>query len=443
MITAWRGVSCAQPREIRAPRPPSNAISVIDLPPLPLSIVDDRDGAVSDIDPATARWLTSPAGLDEVADVTSDLDAGDTSLRIGQRLRDGGHPPDRASAVLAAATARRRARGRWPDADALLFTREGLEQASDPEVSAWRARRFVDHDRTVLDLCAGVGGDALALAEAGLRVIAVDEDPGRLLLLEHNARVRGVEIESRLGDVLDVDARAAWWIHADPGRRRGTRRVRTLREHLPSVPALLDRFGGAPGVGIVLSPAVDLEDPDLPEGELEFVQLGGDLIEAIVWLGEGRRGGAVASSTLLPGGEHLTRRSVAEVLPIGPIGSFLVEVAPAAVRARLHDEVGAHIDARRVARNRALLTVEHPPPPSAWYRSRSIETVLPAHPRSVRRWLKDAPEYPLEIVLHGIDTSVERWWRELGRPQRGPEGRRLELIRTDEGALAIVTVPAG
>lgn len=393
-----------------------------------------------EIDRTIARWLTSSVGLDEVARVTSELDAGTSALRIGQGLRDRGHPPDRASAVLSAGTARRRARARWPEADALLFTREGLEQASDPEVSAWRARRFAGHGRTVLDLCAGIGGDAMALAGAGLKVIAVDEDPGRLLLLEHNARVLEFEIETRLGDVREVDARPSWWVHADPGRRRGTRRVRTLRDHRPSVPTLVDRFGSAPGVGIVLSPAVDLEDPDLPEGELEFVQIGWDLTESIIWLGEGRRDGAVASSTLLPGGERLARQDVAEVLPTGPVGTHLIEVAPAAIRARLHDEVGAHIGARRVARNRALLTVDEAPPPSAWYRSRTVESVLPAHPKPVRRWLKDAPAQPLEIVLHGVDASVERWWRDLGRPRRGPEGRRLELVRTDDGAIAIVTV---
>ena len=398
--------------------------------------------AVPDIDPDTARWLTSSAGLDAVADATSDLDVGGEELRIAQRLRDRGLLPEHASAVLAAATARRRARDRWRDADALLFTREGLEQASDPEVSAWRARRFVGQDRTVLDLCAGIGGDTLALAEAGCRVIAVDHDPGRLMLLEHNARVRELEIETRLSDALDVDAPTTWWVHADPGRRRGTTRVRALREHLPPVPSIVERFGTAPGVGIVLSPAVDLADPDLPDGELEFVQLGADLVEAIVWLGEGRRGSAVASSTLLPGGEHLARRGDPEALPTGPVGAHLLEVAPAAIRARLHGAIGADIGAHRVARSRALLTVDQPPPPSAWYRSRTVEAVLPAHPRSVRRWLKAAPERPLEIVLHGVDTSVERWWRDLGRPQRGPEGRRLELVRTDDGAIAIVTDPA-
>ena len=35
--------------------------------------------------------------------------------------------------------------------------------------------------------------------------------------------------------------------------------------------------------------------------------------------------------------------------------------------------------------------------------------------------------------------APQRWWRELGRPTRGPGGVRVELVRTDEGALAIIT----
>jgi SAM-dependent methyltransferase len=393
------------------------------------------------IEPATARWLISAEGLEAVASVTARLDAGDDPLTITQELRSGGIDPATSSAVLTAATARQRARRRWPDADRLLFTREALEQASDPEVSAWRARRLGGSGRRVLDLCAGAGGDTLALGALGTEVVAVDLDPARLILLEHNARVRGLEVRTQAGDALDVDVRGGWWIHADPGRRRGERRVRRLRDHLPPVAALVAHVASAPGTGVVLSPAVDLDDPDLPDGELEFVQLGPDLVEAVVWLGDARRDAALASCTLLPSGAHLTRVAPPARLPTGHVGAYLVQVEPAAIRARLHDHIGAGLDARRVARDRALLTTDVAPPTSPWFRVRRVEEVLPARAKVLRRWLRSAPQTPLEIAFHGIDGSVDRWWRELGRPPRGPDGRRLELVRTADGAIAVMTSP--
>lgn len=376
-----------------------------------------------------------------MASVTSRLDAGDDPLTIAPELRRDGVDPAISSALLGAATARRRARHRWPDADRLLFTREALEQASDPEVSAWRARRLGAPGRRVLDLCAGVGGDTLALASLGTEVVAVDLDPARLILLEHNVRVRGLEVRTLPCDALDVDVNGGWWIHADPGRRRGERRVRRLRDHLPPVDELVAHVASAPGTGIVLSPAVDLEDPDLPDGEVEFVQFGPDLVEAVVWLGDARRDAALSSCTLLPSGAHLARVSQPVRLPPGPVGAYLVQVEPAAIRARLHDHIGAGLDARRVTRDRALLTTDAAPPTSPWFRARQVEEVLPARAKVIRRWLRSAPQAPLEIAFHGMEGSIDRWWRELGRPRRGPDGRRLELIRTTDGAIAVVTSP--
>lgn len=393
---------------------------------------------MSDIDPTVARWLTTTAGLEEVAAATQRLDDGDEELQVVQHLRDGGLDQPRTQAITAAAVARRRARGRWPEAEHLLFTRAGLEQASDPEVSRWRARRLASAGRDVLDVCAGVGGDSLALAAAGARVTAVDQDAGRLVLLEHNARVLGLEVRTQVADARLVPA-AGRWVHGDPGRRRGDQRIRALRDYLPAVPDLVAAFRDAPALGLVLSPGVDLDDPDLPDGELEFVQLGGDLVEAVVWLGEARRTGAIAAATLLPQGDERVRASTPRRLDVGPVGGYLVEVAPAAVRARLHDQLGAELGATRVATTRALLSVTTLPPPSAWYRTRAVEAVLPAHPGPVKRWLRQAEPRPLEIVLHGIDASPKWWWRALGRPPRGPRGRRIELIRTDEGAIAVVT----
>lgn len=407
-----------------------------------------------DLAPDVARWLVSDAGLAAIAQADADLLAGRGELQVVTARRRDGLDAPQAAAAVGAAQARGRARARWPDADRLVFTRTGLEQASDPTVSTWRARRFATAT-AIEDRAAGCGGDTLALAATGGHVTAVDLDEGRLVLLAHNAAVRGLSVTAVVGDALLRPAPTDGPVHVDPGRRAGGRRVRRLADHHPSVPALVDHLrdvAGGAGLAVVLGPAVDPEDGDLPgDAELEFVQVGGQLVEAVAWTGALRDAAAERTATILP--EPSDSDALAPVtrsrgprgprLPVGPVGDVLLEVAPAAVRARLHDELGAEVGARRLATRRALLTVDGDVAASPWWRARRVEAVLPAGARAIRRWLREADDRPVELVLHGVAVEPGAFLRELGRPRTGPGGRRIELVRGDEGAFAVITAPAG
>lgn len=78
---------------------------------------------------------------------------------------------------------------------------------------ATRAAAILGKDATVLDACCGAGGNAIAFARAGLRVVANEIDPERLRLARHNAQVYGVadRITFQQGDATQAVAR----IHAD------------------------------------------------------------------------------------------------------------------------------------------------------------------------------------------------------------------------------------
>lgn len=122
-----------------------------------------------------------------------------------------------------------------------------------PEVLADAlARELADAGaRTVLDVCAGAGGNALGFARAGLRVVAVERDAGRLALLEHNARVYGVEgrIERVLGEAsAEVRARRADVLFVDPPWGEGYDRGRATLDALPPLAEVLDAARGR-GVG--------------------------------------------------------------------------------------------------------------------------------------------------------------------------------------------------
>lgn len=378
-----------------------------------------------------ASWLASPEGAATVRDVAARLAGGEDVLRLATELRRRGMGADRAAAATGCAAAQLSTGRR------LLGPPTALEQASHPQVAAWRARRFATAER-VVDLCAGVGGDAVALAREAGSVVAVERDPARTVCLAGNAREADVAVDAVTGDALGPAVRTTGAVHADPSRRRGDRRARRLADYAPSVGALAARTSASSARAIVVSPAVDLSDPELPRGEVEFVQVGAGLVEAVVWSGD--LAAATATATLLPAGLQRSRRGDPDRLPVGAIGGWLVEVAPAAVRARLHDSLGAEIGARRVAERRALLTADDRPPASPWWRARAVEAVLPPRGRAVRAWLRSADERPLEVAAHGVDIAPEAFWRAIGRPPRGPVGRRVDLVRLDDGAVAVVSV---
>lgn len=412
---------------------------------------DDQDPSGGP-DPSQARWLTGDAGRAAVTHATALLDDGTSVMATVAQLRRIHGPAGRVAAIVAAAEARRRARDRWADADRLLFTRTGLEQASDPAVSRWRAARFAQGN--VFDLCAGIGGDTIALARVTSRLVAVDRDAARAALLEHNLGVLGLDAQVEIGDVLQRPLPTDALIHIDPSRRRGERRRIDPDHGSPPLRDVLAVHGDVAGIGFVCAPGVDTDHPSLPaDAEVEYIQLGDRLVEAVVWTGTLRRDRATARATLLDPRPDASSGSLEDLvraerwragertdrLVVGALGSHLLDAAPAAIRARLHDEIGRTIGARRIANRRALLTVDDQPPACPWYRARPVLAQLPARPRAVRAWLADRDPGPVEIVLHGVEADPRRWWQELGRPPRGPSGVRVELIRRDDDAIAVVT----
>lgn len=395
-----------------------------------------------------ARWAVGP-GLAVVADVTRRLDEGEGELAVGTRLREQ-HDVAQAAFAVAAAVARRRARELGvAAADELVLTREALEQASNPAVAAWRATQAAAarrDDEPVVDLCAGTGADAVALAAHG-PVVAVEADPGRAVLAAHRAQVLGLDVEVVVGDALAQQQLVAGRVvHADPDRRDAAgRRARTLRGHRPPVGALLGATADARGRLVTVAPGTAWDDPDLPDADVAFVQHDGTLVEAVLRTGDARESGARATAVLLPSGRTWTRPTgERERVAVRDVGAWLVDPSPALVRARLHDELARSLGAGRLARRRALLTTDAEPPHDDWYRAERVVAVLGARPKELRAHRRaTGEERPVEVVLHGADVDVRRWLRGAGAPPTGPHGQRVHVVRRDDDTVVVVTDGVG
>lgn len=412
------------------------------------------------MDPEVALRLVSPQGAAAIAAAASEADP--DSLAAAGRLRDR-FPAELAAAALDQVALRRRADEKiGPAAASMLWTRDGLEQATRGAVSGWRAARLAAAGvRRVIDLGCACGADARACLDAGMEVTAIEIDPALAVLARHNlpgATVLDGDAES-IGPGLVSRAGAGTAVLLDPARRTGRGRSWRIEEIRPSwdfVQAMLHPRNLLPA-GVETSTVVKL-GPGVPreilpeDVRVTWVGHRRDLVEATLWTGPAAAdpaggppdgpqpgGGASARQSAvlvgdpparpisLPGGEGQ--------LEVGPLCEFLAEPHPAVIRARAMRAAAGDRQVRIPAPGVAYL-LAHEPNDSPWLTWFRVLDSLPVQERALRSWVRGNRIGTLEIKKRGIDVDPAALRRSL-RP-RGPGRATLVLTPTTLGARALV-----
>lgn len=208
-------------------------------------------------------------------------------LAIATRLRRE-HATELVSAALGQARLRQRAVAKFGEQDAyrMYFTPNGVEQSTRKPVAEYRARRFGELGTAeVTDLCCGIGGDAIALARAGIRVLAVDRDPLTAETARANADALelGDRIEVRCADVTEIAA-GPGAVFLDPARRGGRGRIFDPEAYSPPLSWAIEAVRRAGTGAVKIAPGIPHElIPD--DAEAEWISDGGDVKEAVLWFG--------------------------------------------------------------------------------------------------------------------------------------------------------------
>ena len=332
----------------------------------------------------------------------------------------------------------RRAATKFADPSPMLFERIALEQATSPGCAA-RHVAATPEGAAVVDLGCGLGADALALAAAGRRVVAVDRDPARAGLARHNLgtleRVCAIAVVGEAaavpgqGDVLFVD----------PDRRPGSRgRVFSLDDTSPSLATIEAAAGFFDRVLVKAPPAVS--DEEIPaDARVEFLSEGGECREALLHLRAG--GGRFAVHT-----ETGEMRAVEYGLsaPEETPGRFLLDPDPALRRAGGVDGLANELGAARVAAGSTYLWADAAPV-SVWVRTYPVLDVFPYRPRDLARALAAEPPGSLVVKQRGVGLPEAAIRRGLPGRSGGPE---RVLVLFPRGRARIVAVcgsplPAG
>ncbi len=312
-------------------------------------------------------WLRSEQGQHVLAEAESaDLGA-PARLRTLERLRRQ-TTPEQAAAAYEMALLRRRAADKFSQAAQMFFTRDGLEQSSGERIARQRAGRYaalLGGAGQVADLCCGIGGDMLALAETN-RVMAVDLDPVRLAMAQANAEALGVagRVSFLQRDLEQTPPPECDAIFFDPSRRQAGRRVFRLAEYRPPSALAQQWRRSTPAIGIKLAPGVAHEELDtLGATETEFISVDGELKEAVAWMGPlgvpGRRAtvmraGAETVSLWFASGDSMPD------VPIETPGRYLIEPDPAVLRAGLVRVLAHSLGAAQLDATIAYLTISAP-----------------------------------------------------------------------------------
>jgi len=358
---------------------------------------------------------------------------------------------------------RRRAAAKLGSPESLLLTRRGLEQATCEAVASERARRIHElcPDATVLDATAGIGGDALELARAGLSVVISDRDPRTVLFARENLAAVDGRGRAVVADALRPAVRADL-VLVDPDRRGpgesgpggGSADRRTLdperwSPRLSEAVAVASRFAGG---CLKLAPALDPDRVRLPADlahRWRWVSWRGELMETALWTGVLAPEHATAprerEAVVLRPAETLS--VIGEPIAIAPLEPaeaervrWLCDPDPAVVRAGLLGLVARRAGAAPLAPGIGFLGATEEPA-SGPYRTWRVVATTTADRRRVRRMLAEHDVGPVEVLRRGHPESPA----ELARAWRGTGARRgvVAVARLERGHLVLLLESPG
>jgi len=377
--------------------------------------------------------LSTEAGRVLLAEVATVEQPGPADLT---RWRKGSTPGLVAAAVRLAAC-RRRGAAKFARADRMWLEPTALEQATAEPVARHKARRFAGS--TVVDLCSGIGGDALALAAVARGVLAVDLDHGMARRARWNAEVYGVadRLAAVKGRAEAFPIPAAALVHVDPDRRATSApRARSIRGYVPGPEFLLPLASSGRGGAVKLGPASDFADLfGGPAFELELISLDGECKEATAWFGP--LATCRRRATCLPAGASWTDRDGPSqpIVRVSAIFTWVFDPDPALTRSGLLDGFAAVHDLGRIAPGIDLLT-SSTRVPSPFLAAFEVRDVLPLDLKRLRRLVAERGLGPLEIKPRGLDLRPETLRAQL-RPA-GPNPATLLLVGGPGPARAIL-----
>ena len=389
--------------------------------------------------------LFTPEAL-ALLNAIGDLDAKADVLKLVSALRAEGYDPGLVAAVLSQAKLRRRARKKFGDfTDGMLFTEDGLEQASRLQAAALHAGRFRGAGITqVADLGCGLGAESMAMGAIDLNVRAFEIDEVTAALAVFNlGAFDNVEVEQ--ADITTLDLSQFEALFFDPARReldgKGERATRKFdpAQFSPNFNWVLEQARTKP-TGIKLGPGHPHE-AIAQDAEAQWLSIDGDLVELALWFGEVKRPKVARAATVVNStGRHeiVSETFESEPADVSSLKQFIYEPDNAVVRSHLIADLAREVGASLISREIAYLSSDREID-SPMMRGFRVVDEMAFDRKKLKAYLRERNIGTLEIKKRGVDVVPEQLRKEMSL--KGEIAATLILTRVGDDHRALIAQP--
>jgi hypothetical protein len=196
----------------------------------------------------------------------------------------------------------------------------------------------------------------------------------------------------------------------DPARRSGHRRAFSVQDYTPPLSIIREWLPDFPALGVKISPGVDLDELSGFQAEIEFISLGGELKEAMLWFGPLRS--ASLRATLLPGPHTLIETEGDPPANLSEPHAYLYEPDAAVLRAGLVRTLGLQLGAAQLDAEIAYLTAENKTP-TPFARVWAVEDWFPFNLKRLRAFLRQRNIGQVMVKKRGSPISPEQLIHDL------------------------------